>query len=339
MRSGRAAISFRQASKRTLGEALWPLAGRLASRWFIRRERGLILMFHYLGSPILPGVAEDLFLSRAEFASTLDFVCANLCPLDPETFLNGLERGTLPPGATLLTFDDCANEAVKDALPELVSRDLKACWFANPGLIDSGRTVPALELMHLCKAVAPGSYQLPLPENVSVEITDMRSRAAAYRLLWPRVIGCPSRGHAALFESIRRVFGVHDLSPEARLAPWAGLEELHSAGMLVGNHTMLHSTVQADGVDRFTSDVADAYSALEARFGASRRVFCYPYGRTVDATSATTESLRQLRTACGFVTQGGIACAGKTGLLNLRREEAAYSAGAVKLAPLLAAIR
>ena len=41
----------------------------------------------------------------------------------------------------------------------------------------------------------------------------------------------------------------------------------------------------------------------------------------------------------GFVTQGGIACADKTGLLNLRREEAAYSAGAVKLAPLLATLR
>jgi hypothetical protein len=46
-----------------------------------------------------------------------------------------------------------------------------------------------------------------------------------------------------------------------------------------------------------------------------------------------------MRTAYGFVTQGGIASAFKTGPLNLRREQASYSASAVKLAPLLATLR
>jgi peptidoglycan/xylan/chitin deacetylase (PgdA/CDA1 family) len=142
-----------------------------------------------------------------------------------------------------------------------------------------------------------------------------------------------------MFESIRQAFGVRGSSPDARLASWDRLDELHDAGMLVGNHTMFHSTVDADGIDQFTADVDHAYEALEARFGSSRRVFCYPYGRTVDATLATAARLRSLRTDYGFVTQGGIACSDKTGSLNLRREEAAYSVGAVKLAPLLAALR
>jgi len=331
---------LRRFSKRALGAALWPLAGRLTSRLLIRRRRGLILAFHYLGDPILRGVSEDLFLSRSEFAATLDFVCTSLRPLDPETFLTRLENGTLPPGATLLTFDDCAEKTVTEALPELVSRNLKACFFANPGLVDAGRTVPGLELMDLCRAAPEGRHELCLPESVNVEITDdPASRAAAYRLLWPKVLACPSRQHVAMFGSIRKAFGVRSTSPDVRLASWDGLEKLHAAGMLVGNHTMFHSTVDADGLDRFTADVDDAYGALETRFGSSSRVFCYPYGRTVDATPATAASLRTLRTTYGFVTQGGIACPDKTGLLNLRREEAAYSAGAVKLAPLLATIR
>jgi len=331
--------AFRQVSKRTLGEVLWPFAGRLTSQLLIRRRRGLILTFHYLGDPILGGVGDDLFLSRSEFAATLDFVCASLCPLDPEIFLTHLENGTLPPGATLLTFDDCAEKTVTEALPELVSRNLKACFFANPGLVDAGRTVPCLELMDLCRAARAGSYELRLPESVNVQITNAASRAAAYRLLWPKILASPSRQHAAMFESIRQAFGVRGSSPDARLASWDRLQELHDAGMLVGNHTMFHSTVDADGLDQFTADVDDAYGALEARFGLSRRVFCYPYGRPIDATLATSARLRNLRTAYGFVTQGGIACADTTGLLNLRREEAAYSAGAVKLAPLLATLR
>lgn len=334
-----ASYSLRKASKATLGEMLWPILGSAASRVLFRGKRGLILMFHYIGDPVLAGVSEDLFLTRAEFARILDFVCAKLRPLDPQDFLEGMRSGTLPPGATMLTFDDCAERAVVEGLPELVSRDLKACFFANPGLIDAGRTVPALELMDLCRNARPGRYELLLPERVAVEICGNESRPLAYRLLWPRVLACPSRGHVALFASIREAFGVRKLSADVRLASWPQLEGLHSAGMLVGNHTMLHSTVQADGVDQFSSDVAEAYQIFESRFGSSDRFFCYPYGRAVDATSAATASLSALGTDYGFVTQGGIACADKTGLLNLRREEAAYSVGAVKLAPLLAAVR
>lgn len=334
--------TLRRASKRGLGEALWPFAGHLTSRLLIRRRRGLILAFHYLGEPILDGVSEDLFLSHDEFTATLDFVQANLCPLDPGTFLALLKEGDLPPGATLLTFDDCAEKTVIDAIPELISRNLKACFFANPGLVDLGRTVPALDLMDILKAAPPGSFKLRLREPVSVEIeiSDLPSRAAAYRLLWPKILACPSREHASVFASIREAFGVSGvLSPQARLASWDLLDRLHAAGMLVGNHTMFHSTVAADGIEHFTAGVKDAYASLEARFGSSSRVFCYPYGRTVDATVDTTASLDRLRTAWAFVTQGGIACALKTGPLNLRREQASYSAGAVKLAPLLATLR
>jgi peptidoglycan/xylan/chitin deacetylase (PgdA/CDA1 family) len=334
-----ASYSLRKTSKATLGKMLWPFLGSAASRLLFRGNRGLILMFHYIGDPVLAGVGEDLFLKRAEFAKILDFVRAKLRPLDPHAFLTGMRNGTLPPGATLLTFDDCAERAVVEGLPELVSRDLKACFFANPGLIDTGRTVPALELMDLCRRVQPGRYELHLPERVSIDITGDESRARAYRLLWPRILACPSRKHVVLFASIRETFGVRELSRSVRLASWAQLESLHAAGMLVGNHTMLHSTVQADGVDQFSADVAEAYQIFESRFGSSDRVFCYPYGRAVDATSAATASLSALHTDYGFVTQGGIACAEKTGLLNLRREEAAYSVGAVKLAPLLAAVR
>jgi peptidoglycan/xylan/chitin deacetylase (PgdA/CDA1 family) len=334
-----ASYSLRRASKSTLGEMLWPFLGSAASRFLFRGKRGLILMFHYIGDPVLSGVGEDLFLARAEFARILDFVCAKLRPLDPQAFLAGMRSGTLPPGATMLTFDDCAERTVVEGLPELVSRDLKACFFANPGLIDVGRTVPALELMDLCRNVRLGRYELLLPERIVIEISGSESRALAYRLLWPRVLACPSRGHVELFASIRKTFGVLEISADVRLAGWQQLDNLHSSGMLVGNHTMLHSTVQADGVDQFSADVAEGYRIFESRFGPSDRVFCYPYGRLVDATSAATASLSALGTDYGFVTQGGIACAEKTGPLNLRREEAAYSVGAVKLAPLLAAVR
>lgn len=333
-------MNLRRTSKWTLGETLWPLAGKPVSRLFLRRGRGLILMFNYMGNPIVQGVSEDLFLTLSEFRATLDFVQKSLCPLDPETFLALLEQEKLPPGATLLTFDDCAGKMVEEGLPELLGRGLKACFFANPGLMDAGRTVPALELMDLCRSAPKGQYEIHLPDLTVIDISDASSRAAAYRRMWPKILRTPSRQQVALFDAIRREFDVDEgVSRDARLTDWEGLHKLRAVGMLVGNHTMFHSSVDADGIEQFTADVDTAYRDLERRLGPSRRMFCYPYGRDIDATPATTESLRRLETSYGFLTQGGVACARKTGLLNLNREEASYSAGAVKLTPILATIR
>jgi peptidoglycan/xylan/chitin deacetylase (PgdA/CDA1 family) len=338
----------RAAAKHFLGTVLWPFPTRLVSRHLIGREQGLVLMFHYIGSPLLPGVGEDLFLAREEFVKVLDFVASRLCPLAPEDFLERLRAGTLPDGATLLTFDDCTAPTVEQALPELVARRLKACFFANPGLIDAGRSVPCLELMQLCAQASAGRHKARLGETVSfeiaLEISGPTSRAAAYRLIWPKVIACPSRRHAALFVSLAEDLGVspHVLEnppAEFRLASWEALERLYRAGMLVANHTPFHSTVAADGLAQFTSDVAASYDVVEARFPSPNRVFCYPYGRTLDATAETATLLKTLHTEYAFVTQGGIARAGRSGLLNLRREGAVYTAGSTKLAPLLAILR
>jgi peptidoglycan/xylan/chitin deacetylase (PgdA/CDA1 family) len=143
-----------------------------------------------------------------------------------------------------------------------------------------------------------------------------------------------------MLRTLRRSFGVvADLPASVRLAGWEDLAVLHRAGMLVGNHTMFHSTVSADGLDQFTADVDAGYRAIEERFPSSNRVFCYPYGRKIDATRETAARLRDLTTDCAFVTQGGAAKSDESGMLNLRREEAAYSVGATKLAPALALVR
>jgi hypothetical protein len=194
--------------------------------------------------------------------------------------------------------------------------------------------------MSLCAQCPAGQYELRWPKSLRLEIGDAASRAAAYRLLWPSLIGCPSRQHVEALASLREDLKVQGALPESvRLASWPSLDRLHKAGMLVANHTLFHSTVQADGLAQFSADVAQSYTALEARFPAACRVFCYPYGRAVDAIAETAALLKALRTDYAFVTQGGIARADRSGLLNLRREGAVYSAGSTKLAPLLAVLR
>jgi peptidoglycan/xylan/chitin deacetylase (PgdA/CDA1 family) len=326
--------------KGLLGKALWPWATSMASQFLIRKSQGLVLTFHYIGRPILPGVAEDLFISKCEFRRVLDFISERLTPLPPDAFLQGLCHGTLPRRATLITFDDCPQDTVAEAFPQLTRRGLSACFFVNPGLIAAGRVLPSIELMSLCAGAPAGSYQVHVNPPMRIQIRDEATRAAAYRRLWPLVLACPSPYHPALLRRIREDLGAEkDLTHSQRLAGWGALAELDAGGMLIGNHTMYHSTAAADDIRQFECDVAQAYDAIEGRLGRKTRVFCYPYGRIEERRSDAEAVLRGLNTEFAFVTRGGIADPRGSGCLNLRREDASYSAEATKLAPLLACLR
>ena len=54
--------TLRATAKGALGTLLWPFATQLVARRSIGGGQGLILMFHYIGRQLVPGVGEDLFL-------------------------------------------------------------------------------------------------------------------------------------------------------------------------------------------------------------------------------------------------------------------------------------
>src|SRR5689334_836408 len=87
--------------KGLLGEAVWPFPAGLAAQCLIRKDQGLVLTFHYIGSPVLGGVGEDLFLPLTEIRRALDFVAARLRPLPPLQFFRRLREGSLPERATV----------------------------------------------------------------------------------------------------------------------------------------------------------------------------------------------------------------------------------------------
>ncbi len=334
--------------KSLLGHMLWPALTRFVSDQTIGGNVGLIYTFHYVGVPVIPGVCQDLFLEPSSFSNVLDFVCRHMAPLEPADFLDRLEAGTLPPRAIMLTFDDGTRDAYTHALPELEKRGLKACFFVCPGLIEQRRNIPCLELMDICAGAAAGHHRIALEVRTALEmetlpleivIGDDASRKAAYHLLWPHVYRSVSSHHAALFASLRMQMKVLPGTPSYPLATWEQLDEMHRRGMWIANHTMSHSTRFADPPKRFAEEVAQAFETLDRRYPAPRRLFCYPYGSSRDVSSETSRLLEGLNTNVAFLTQGGSARPRRDGMLGLHREDATYSVGAAKLAPLLALAR
>lgn len=334
--------SPRAFARSALGRLLWPVTTRAAGR-VIGQDQGLILMFHHVGPPVLPGAEDYLFLSEEVLGEVLDFVRDQLCPLAPMEFLTRLASGALPPRATLLTFDDGTYDQVVRAAPHFAARGLKACFFVCPGLMERGDSVPSLDLATLCQHAAPGRRRLHVsndPAAVELDIRDPSSRVRAYRLLLPHLLRCPSRQRPEFLASIRSGLGVEpDIRCPYRLATWEELDRLAEAGMCIGNHTLFHSTVGADGIEQFTADVAAAFDGLEQRYPGLPRLFCYPYGRDGDATEATEQGLASLGVPFAFVVGGGLARPQQTGPRSLHREAVAYDVDATRLAVLLACIR
>ncbi|PKQ28290.1 MAG: hypothetical protein CVT63_03590 [Candidatus Anoxymicrobium japonicum] len=333
-------------ARTSLGWLLWPLAAKLIPRK-IGGDQGLVLMFHHVGRPVLPGAEDYLFLSVAELGEVLDFVRAELCPLEPLDFLARLAAGTLPPKATMLTFDDGTVDQVSLAAPEFVKRGLKAGFFVCPGLIERGDSVPSLDLATLCQHAPAGRHAIildagpgePTCPPLLIEISDQASRGQAYAALLP-LLRQPSRARARFLSAVRHGLGVAaDVRCDYRLATWEELRALTAAGMYVGNHTLYHSTVAADGIAQFEADVAQAYRILDQQLPPTRRIFCYPYGRAEDATAATTLVLQSHGVSHAFVVQGGLARPVRTGPWNLHREAVSYNIQAAKLAALLALFR
>lgn len=341
-------LSARPVLKSLLGHVLWPAARAVSGRT-LGGNVGLIYTFHYVGSPVIPGICDDLFLSRETFAGVLDFIARKLTPLEPAEFLSRLESGTLPPRAAMLTFDDGTRDGYTRALPELERRGLKACFFVCPGLIDQRRTVPCLELMDLCVHAPFGERKVELeprtktgiePVSLEIAIRDDASRREAYRKLWPSIYAAESSQHPALFASLRAQLKVPEGLPHTYpLASWEELAAMHARGMWIASHTMFHSTCHADSPSLFAEDAARSFDFIESRFPAPRRIFCYPYGSAKDVTAESGRILDRLGASAAFVTQGGTARPGRDTMLGLHREDAAYSVGGAKLSLLLALAR
>lgn len=326
--------------KATLGHVLWPsFTTQIASR-YIRSRRGLILNFHFIGNSPLRGVLHSLFLSQEEFGRILDFVVSELSPLSPMEFAHRLSENTLPPRATLITFDDGIRDTVAIAGHELRKRNLTAFWFVCPGLIDAGRTIPSLDLLECCIEAQPGTYLMTYADRtIEFTISDQHSRVLAYQLVWPTLLRIPSWLQKGFLQFFRSRLGLSTTAFPFPLASWDELRILSECGMYIGNHTLLHSTIVADGIEQFKCDVETAYNRLRSELPQPHRIFSYPYGRAIDASESARKCLMQCNTQYAFVTQGGIASNDDDDNLNLRREDASYSLGATKLAPLLALLR
>lgn len=214
--------------------------------------------------------------------------------------VRALRAGTLPPRATVLTFDDGYADNLHAALPLLERNGLPATFFLTTGTLGCAREFwwDELERVLLGPAMLPSALHLTLGREDYVwelagdtaPVPTPRSwrawehpptlRHALYYDLWQRLVEHPL---AQQRETLNAVLDWAAASSKARpshrtLTPAEALALARSPLAEVGAHTVTHPALPSLALPRQRAEIAESKTHLETLLDRSISAFSYPYG-------------------------------------------------------------
>lgn len=237
------------------------------------RARLSILTYHR----VLP--AADPLVPWAESAEVFAIHMAALAryftvlPL-PEA-IDRLARGTLPPRAAAVTFDDGYRDNLTVALPILRRFDIPATVFVASGFLDGGRMWNDT-IVEAVRA-APDGLDLDDLGLGRIDTASPEARVTAVAALLKQVKYLPPERRAGVVARIGERAGRP--LPDDLMLSTAEVRTLHAAGIDIGGHTVSHPILARldDGVAR--REIAENRACLVDIVRAPVAVFAYPNGR------------------------------------------------------------
>jgi len=273
------------------------------------------IMYHYV-RPFDDGFPNFKNLDVADFHKQLDYFEDTFGFVSKEDFLTSLRTGVPTPGV-ILTFDDGFKDHIAHVLPALEERGLWGIFYITTGVYQK-ETLLDVHKIHLLlgkissKEVFEAVQSQISPKMLSHNTVDA-FREATYKLqdnddhtnLVKRTLNYyidyvyRSQVIDALMEQFfeetpSQLFRQFYLSEEE-------LKRLHSAGMLVGSHTVSHPVMSKLNLMEQHQEIENSFSFLEQTTGRIlTKTFCYPYGGFHTFTEDTRRLLNEAHVAFSF---------------------------------------
>ncbi len=273
-----------------LKQAFLQTSGRLrllesvaGSQW--RRRRLLILCYHSVAVDQEHLWRRSLFFTRAEFEARLDVLTrarANVLPLAEA--LERLDRGTLPPRAAVLTFDDGTADFSEIVWPLLRARGYPATVYVTTYYAQ--KRLPVFPLMCDYLLWKGRDRRLEAVPDLGVEkasgLATARERAAAARA----IVAHADRSGLSAEERDRRAaalasrLGIDYRALLNRRVLQLMTPEETRAVAADGADVQLHTHRHASPRDRgaFERELRENRERIEAMTGRAASHFCYPSG-------------------------------------------------------------
>jgi peptidoglycan/xylan/chitin deacetylase (PgdA/CDA1 family) len=270
------------------------------------RGRLSILILHR----VLP-VADSLFPAEMD-AQHFDEVCRwvkswfTVLPLDEAA--NRLRSRTLPDRALAISFDDGYADNRVVAMPILNRHALTATFFIATGFLDGGRMWNDT-LVESIRRSPSRSLDLRQLRGVSLGVYTLGTvgdRRTAIQAIIQRTMYLPPGERELIVNEIAERAGVElpiDLMMTSRQ-----VQELRSAGMQIGAHTVSHPILSNLDPAAVRKEMTQSKVFLEDLLGERVSLFAYPSGKPGrDYTAADVNIAREVGFDAAFCTAWGAA--------------------------------
>jgi peptidoglycan/xylan/chitin deacetylase (PgdA/CDA1 family) len=284
--------------------------------------RGLaVVTYHGVlpqGYEAIDGVLDGNLISVEMLRRQLRLLRAHYNVISPEEALAWREgRRELAPWAVLLTCDDGLLNCLTDMLPVLQQEKMHCLFFVTGASAENSRTMLWYEeLLLLFLRAQAGGFEISC-EGVLIQ-GELGSREERRAIWWSAVkrLSEVDAGIRASFLNAARIqFGSDalrdvDLANPALcrrfgLLTCSELQELASAGMTIGAHTLSHPMLSQLPLDLAYSEISDSRMRLESVLKKRVWAFAYPFG---DPQSVTPQVLAMAQKAgyeAAFLNFGG----------------------------------
>ncbi|HME35365.1 MAG TPA: polysaccharide deacetylase family protein [Candidatus Sulfotelmatobacter sp.] len=237
--------------------------------------------------------------------------------ISPEDALAWREgRHQLPPRAVLLTCDDGLLNCLTDMLPVLRQEKVSCLFFVTGASAEDSRTTLWYEGLFLLFLRAPaGAFEISF-EGILIQ-GELGSREQRRAVWWNSVkrLSQVESGTRGLFLRASRIqFGgdaerdFERNSASCRrfgLLTRSELQELASAGMTIGAHTLSHPMLSQLPPELAYAEVSESRMRLESVLGKQVWALAYPFGDAQSVTPQVLALAEQAGFQAAFLNFGG----------------------------------
>jgi phosphatidylinositol alpha-1,6-mannosyltransferase len=265
-----------------------------------------VLLFHKVPTQADPLAPSELNLAR--FEQLLDFVGGNANVLPLSEASAALKRGTLPPRAVTLTFDDGYAEWIDNVAPALLRRGMPATFFVTTGQFEGG-VLWHERILAAVRALPAQGAQLPAGLGLYKDLDAPGCRERLVEELQARL------KYAPLSQRLEAIEQLESQACRALILPpgfdAASVRTLHSKGFEIGAHTVHHPILNECTAQQARAEIADCKAELESIIGGSVHSFAYPNGRPGrDFRHEHVEMVKAAGYRTAVTTSSGVARAG-----------------------------
>ncbi len=288
---------------------------RLRYRLRCRLESpALILMYHRV--TVLPNDPHLLAVTPERFASHLHAIRTHAAPMPLTELVRGLQQGTMPSRAVVVTFDDGYADNLEYAKPLLTQHRVPATVFVTAGQLGSGREFwwDELDRLLLQPGTLPVTLRLQLNGTVHewslgegstyteeeyrrdrhwhVECHDEPGpRQRVFRALFDCLYPLPSAKRRTILDHLTAWAGVRPIARPTHqaLTPEQAVRLAEGDLIEIGAHTVTHPVLAALPVAEQRQEIQQSKVQLEAMLGHEVVSFAYPHGSSPRTTIAAVE--------------------------------------------------